>query len=75
MCESRRARRTGVEGLYRKRAGAFTRMAEAIAGPAAGADAMQDGFARAHAHRARFRGFERDAPGDMTRAEQPCETW
>jgi RNA polymerase sigma factor (sigma-70 family) len=45
-----------IERLYREQAGAFTRMAAAIAGPAACADAVQDGFARAYARRATFRG-------------------
>jgi RNA polymerase sigma factor (sigma-70 family) len=45
-----------IERLYREQAGAFTRMAAAIAGPGACADAVQDGFARAYARRATFRG-------------------
>ena len=45
-----------IERLYREQAGAFTRMAAAIAGPGACADAVQDGFARAYARRTTFRG-------------------
>jgi RNA polymerase sigma-70 factor, ECF subfamily len=45
-----------LECLYRERAPAFARMAAAIAGPDAAADAVQEGFARAYARRATFRG-------------------
>jgi RNA polymerase sigma-70 factor (ECF subfamily) len=45
-----------IERLYRERAAAFTRMAAAIAGPGACADAVQEGFARAYARRATYRG-------------------
>jgi RNA polymerase sigma-70 factor (ECF subfamily) len=45
-----------IERLYREQAGMFGRMAAAIAGPAAAADAVQEGFARAYAQRASFRG-------------------
>jgi RNA polymerase sigma-70 factor, ECF subfamily len=46
-----------LEALYRERYGVFLRVATAVAGEAArGADAVQDGFARAIASRGAFRG-------------------
>jgi RNA polymerase sigma-70 factor (ECF subfamily) len=45
-----------IERLYSEHAGAFTRMAAAIAGPGASADVVHEGFARAYARRASFRG-------------------
>ena len=45
-----------IERLYREQAGAFARMAAAIVGPGASADAVQEGFARACARRATYRG-------------------
>jgi len=45
-----------IEQLYRERAGAFGRMAGAIAGAGAAADAVQEGFARADAQRGTYRG-------------------
>jgi RNA polymerase sigma-70 factor (ECF subfamily) len=49
-----------LDMLYRSRHGEFLRVATALTGDAGlGADAVQDGFARAIAHRAEFRG---DAP-------------
>ena len=46
-----------LEALYRTRYGAFVRVAAAIAGgETRGADAVQDGFVRALASRASFRG-------------------
>jgi RNA polymerase sigma factor (sigma-70 family) len=45
-----------IERLYREQAGPFGRMAAAIAGPEASADAVQEGFARAYARRATYRG-------------------
>ena len=45
-----------IEHLYREQAAAFTRMAAAITGPGACADAVQEGFARAFARRASYRG-------------------
>ena len=47
---------TAIERLYREQARAFARMAAAIAGPGGSADAVQEGFARAYARRATFRG-------------------
>jgi RNA polymerase sigma-70 factor, ECF subfamily len=47
---------TAIERLYREQAGAFARMAAAIAGPGAAADAVQEGFARAYTRRATYRG-------------------
>ena len=44
-----------IERLYREQAGAFARMAAAIAGPGAAPDAVQEGFARAYARRAGYR--------------------
>jgi RNA polymerase sigma-70 factor (ECF subfamily) len=45
-----------IERLYREQAGSFARMAAAIAGPGGSADAVQEGFARAYARRATYRG-------------------
>jgi RNA polymerase sigma-70 factor (ECF subfamily) len=46
-----------IERLYREQAGGvFSRMAAAIAGPEGSADAVQEGFARAYARRATYRG-------------------
>jgi RNA polymerase sigma-70 factor (ECF subfamily) len=45
-----------IEHLYREQAAAFGRMAAAIAGAGAAPDAVQEGFARAYARRATYRG-------------------
>jgi DNA-directed RNA polymerase specialized sigma24 family protein len=45
-----------IERLYREQAGMFARMAAAIVGPGAAADAVQEGFARAYARRTGYRG-------------------
>ena len=45
-----------IERLYREKAGAFARLAASIAGPGACADVVQEGFARAYARRATYRG-------------------
>ena len=45
-----------IELLYREQAGSFARMTAAIAGPGVSADAVQEGFARAYARRATYRG-------------------
>jgi RNA polymerase sigma-70 factor (ECF subfamily) len=47
---------SAIEGLYGERAASFARMAAAIAGPQASADAVQEGFARAYARRSTYRG-------------------
>jgi RNA polymerase sigma-70 factor (ECF subfamily) len=44
-----------IERLYREQAGMFARMAAAIVGPGASADAVQEGFARAYARRTSYR--------------------